>query len=386
MSGAIRDVERLNQRQLETARRRNERELKALETSHQNYKADIKETHASEIVDLQDVNHRQINQEAIKKEKVLEEMKTHLHQTTELTEKQLKALKTDAEKVRVENQRKLSYDRDRINTEHELYLDELNHRYNTQAKKLSYDGKNRVDAVKSSLQEEYLNTEEFHQNKLHNKTEEFTTRFKQDAEKHRLLKDGQENEFKKQRFNANQNQQFQLKKMSETHNEQYEKRDNTYRTGLKDQDLFFEKKYGEQLNRHNGEFQTLEDKNQKLLAELKSSLTKEITKVSSKNDDPFFKFETLKPRLTQHEDRVEVAVEIPEHSKQDVNLTINGKDAIVTFNRRYSDASKSPDGSINKINKVETFTSRLATKHILDAKSVKASYEDGVMNYVIKKS
>jgi HSP20 family molecular chaperone IbpA len=83
---------------------------------------------------------------------------------------------------------------------------------------------------------------------------------------------------------------------------------------------------------------------------------------------------------------VEIAVEIPEHSKQDIQLTINGKDAIVSFNRRYSDANKVEDGTINKISKVETFTSRLPTQHFLDAKSVKGTYENGVMNYVIKKA
>ena len=79
-------------------------------------------------------------------------------------------------------------------------------------------------------------------------------------------------------------------------------------------------------------------------------------------------------------------MKVPEHSKTDVQLTINGKEAIVSFNRRFADASKEADGTINKVNKVESFTTRLQTGHFLNAKSMKSSYEDGTMTYVIKKA
>ena len=49
MSGVIRDSEKLNQRQIETARRRTERELKNIEINHSDYKADLKKTHDHEI-------------------------------------------------------------------------------------------------------------------------------------------------------------------------------------------------------------------------------------------------------------------------------------------------------------------------------------------------
>lgn len=127
-------------------------------------------------------------------------------------------------------------------------------------------------------------------------------------------------------------------------------------------------------------------KNNKVVEDLKASLTKEITKTATRNSDPFYQFDSLRPKLSQYEDRVEVQVEIPEHSKEDVQLTIHGKEAIVNFNRRYNDASKTPEGTIHKINKVETFTSRVPTSHILDPKSVKSTYENGVMTYVIKKA
>lgn len=386
MSGAIRDTEKLNQRQIETARRRNERELKNIENNHSDYKADLKKTHELEVVDIQDVNQRQVTQEATKKEKVLEELKTNLNKTTEITDKQLKELKTNADKERVGVQQKLSTDRERINAEHELFIEELNDRLNSQSRKVTVDGKNRVEEVKNALLDEARSTEQFHQGKLQTQTEAHTSRFQTDEKNYKDLKYNQDQTFKKERQTTNVKQQVELGKMTKTHTDYIEVRDTDYRKGLKDQDLFFEKKYGAQLEKNNGQFKVLEEQNKKVIAGLKEDLTKELSKAAVRNDDPFYKFEKLQPRFKVMEDSVEVQVEVPDHSKQDLQLTLNGKEAIVSFNRRYTDASKAEDGTINKINKVESFTTRLQTGVILEAKGIKSSYDNGVMTYVIKKA
>lgn len=386
MSGAIRDTEKLNQRQIETARRRNERELKNIESNHSDYKTDLKKTHENEIVDIQDVNQRQVTNEATKKEKVLEELKTNLHKTTELTDKQLKELKTNADRERVETHKKLTTDRERINAEHELYLEELNDRMNSQSRKVTVDGKNRVEEVKTALLDEARTTEQFHQGKIQTQTEAHTSRFQTDEKNYKDLKYNQDQTFKKERLSTNQKQQVELGKMTKTHTDHIEVRDTDYRKGLKDQDLFFEKKYGVQLETNNKQFKVLEEQNKKVVAGLKEDLTKELSKAAVRNNDPFYKFEKLQPRFKVLEDRVEVEVDVPDHSKQDVQLTLNGKEAIVSFNRRYTDASKAEDGTINKINKVESFTTRLQTGVIMEAKGIKSSYDNGVMTYVIKKA
>lgn len=386
MSGAIRDTERINQRQIETLKRRNDREMKNIEEGHKNLKADLHKAHIEELVNLQHQNHHALDSEASKKEKVLEEMRTHLQQTKTLTEKELKDLKSLSENEKSVIQKNLSSDRERINADHELYLEEINDRFNQASKQINSDGRKRVEEIKSTKQKEYLDTEQFHDQKLSNHTEQFTTRFTQDAKNYKNLKDNQDNQFKKERLATNARQQSELSKMTQSHTDHIEKRDTDYRKGLKEQDLFFEKKYSVQLGNHSKEFKTLEEKNKRIVDGLKESLTQEIKKAADRHDDPFFKFQTLKPTLKQFEDRVEVSVEIPDHSKQDLQLTTNGKEAVLNFNRRYADASKDANGTINKLNKIESFTTRLQTNHFLDAKSIKSTYDDGVMTYVIKKA
>lgn len=385
MSG-LKELEKLNNRQLETLKRKNARETKSIEVAHENYKNDIKKGNADEVVEIKNAHLHQVNAEAERKEKVLAEMRTHLDQTKQMTDKELKTLKENLFKDKAALQQKNNDDRARINGEHELYLEELNHRFNQSSRNIASEGSKRVEDIKNLMHDQGREQSSFYQDKLNKQTEDFTTRFKNTESKNQRLKDDQDNNFKKERMATNVRQQYEMAKMTETHNDQIEVRDGTFRKGLKDQDLFFEKKYEGQLKRHNSEFKTLDDKNKKIVEGMKESLTKEITTYASKNQDPFFKFEALKPQMKQIEGGIEISVAVPEHSKEDMLLTINGKEAILNFNRRYNDANKTVDGTINKVNKVETFTSRLQTGLVLDPKSVKGSYDNGVMTYVIKKA
>lgn len=386
MSSPIRDAEKINQRKIESAKNRNEREIKKLDKAHQDHKVDLKKSQELEIVDIQDNHHRFLKEETAKKEKILAGLKSNLSKTTEITDKQLKELKNSADIDRSETNKKLSYDRERMNAENELFIKDMNDQFIQQSRKVSVEGKNNVENIKLALNDEATSTEQFYKDKIDTQTQVNTIRFNEDEKNYKNLKYNQDTVFKKERLSTNQRQQFQLQKMTSSHNDYIEKIDTDYRKGLKDQDLFFEKKYASQINKNNSDFKILEEKNKATLETLKAGLTKELTKAAIRNDDPFFKFETLKPRLKQFDDRVEIEVDLPDHSKEDVQLTINGKEAIVNFGRRYSDASKGPDGTINKINKVETFTTRLPTNHILDPKSIKSTYGNGVMSYVIKKA
>lgn len=386
MSGAIRDIEKLNQRQIESAKRRNERELRTLETAHQKYKSEVKKANDSDIIEIQDQHHRQLNVEAEKKEKVLAEMRDHLQKSTEMTDKELKSLKQNAEKERVDTQKKLSVDRDRISGEHELYLDDLNERYNASSRKVNFEGKQRIESMEQEMAQNYSDKEAYNSRKLNEQRGQNAALLKQDSDQYKKIKDDQDKQFKNERVNTNNRQQIEMGKLTETHVHELEKRDDNYRKGLKEQDKFFEEKFKDTLTRHNGHFKELDEQHAKVIESMKSNLTKEISQAASRNDDPFYKFDALKPKMTKFEDRIEIQVQIPEHSKQDVNLTTNNKEAVISFNRRYVDANRTPEGIINKLNKVESFTTRMNTDMVLDPKSVKSSYENGTMTYVIKKA
>lgn len=384
MSAGIRDLERLNSRQLENVKRRQDREIKSLENAHQNYKAELKKTHESEVVDIQDQNHRHIANENQKKEKVLEEMKLHLENSQKLTDKQLKSLKNMTVEERDKLQTKLAEDRLKINEDHELYLDELNYRFQTKSKQVNQEGKTQIEDMTQNMRTTYSDQEAYYNDKINQQTNQFNEKFNKETSKQKTIKDQTERQFKAERMATNQRQQIEIAKLTTTHTDAVQTRDKEFRKGLKEQDAFFEKKFERNLGTHNEHLKNLDEVHDKVLVKMKSELSQELVASQNRADDPFFQFTELKPQVNEYPDRVEIHVAVPDHAKQDLQITFNGKEAILNFNRRYNDTKKSEDGTVNKVNKIETFNTRITTNAHLDPKSVKGTYNDGIMSYVVK--
>lgn len=382
---SIRDVEKLNSLQMDALKRKQSREITRMNEGQEILKSEIKKANQEELVDLRNENDRYVASENDKKEKVLEQMKTHLNQTSKMTDSQIKDLKINAEKVKMTEREKLAADRDRVKSENDLYLEDLDYRFSNEFKKVSNDNSEQLRQLKDNKGQEITETEGRLQSKLNDQTNKFTERFQEESRNQKMIKDTQEKQFKNQRLTTNTRQQQEMSKLTNGHNQFLEVRDTNFRKGIKEQDLMFEKKYSESLKIRNDDLKRLEDLNSKVLVKMKTDLKETLETSVKRSDDPFYRFTQLNPTLKQFENHVEIKVKVPDHAKTEIQLTINDKEAILNFNRRYND-SRVEEGVNNKLHKVESFTTRLLTNHHLDPKSVKSKYEDGVMTYTINRS
>lgn len=382
---SIKDVEKINSRQMEILSKKNSRELARISEGHEKLKSEIKSANADELVDIRHENLRYIAGENEKKEKILEQMRTQLDQTAKMTEGQIKDLKENTHRVQKTESEKASAARDKVKAENELYLEDLGYRLAKEQKTIVNDHQTQLNSINDMKGKEISTTQGHYQSTLNKQKNDFTQRFQTDESNNKKIKENQDGQFKKERMSTHLRQEQEKEKLVTSHNKILENRDTTYRKGIKEQDLFFEKKYAESLKIRNDDLKRLDNLNAKVLSKMKGDLSTTLEKSVKRSDDPFYQFTELKPRLKEFEDRVEIMVDVPEHAKTDVQLTLHGKEAIINFNRRYDDARKEP-GKNHTLHKVESFTTRLLTNHHLDAKSVKQSYEAGVMTYVVKRA
>lgn len=385
-TGSVKDMERLYNQQIETLKRRQERSIKNMNDAHQTYKAELKKSHEGEIIDLQNENLRHVNLEAEKKEKVLAEMRGHLQSTQEITGKQLKELQENAAKSQQGISQKLSENREHTLADNQLALEEMNDRFQTETRKINQDGKNSINEMNRSMNEQYSSQQGHLQKKINDQSMAFADRFNYESREHQKMMDNALHHNKHERLNLNSRQQGEISKMTNAHTQLVEQRDTEYRKGLKEQDVFFEKKYKVNHEAHTKDANNLDERYNDMMNKMKIGLAREMAKTEERHDDPFYHLTELRPTWSRQEDNVVIKVKIPEYSKQDIQLFINGKEAILNFNRRYTDTNKSPDGISNKVSKVETFSARIPTDVFLNAKSVKSSYENGVMTYTIKQA
>jgi HSP20 family molecular chaperone IbpA len=382
----VKDVEKSNQLRLENIRRRSDNDIARLQESHKKYKNELSESHEEEIVDIKTNHQDQIEKENLRKENVLSGIKNHLKKTQDLTEKELRNLNSKNTSKKSELNKKLADDKKMASDENKKYIDSLHEKTRATAKEINKDSRIQLDKLQASFDEEIKRKESLHQEKLKKMSEEFTVRYQGNEKNNTEETQNQKKQYEKEIFEINQKHQKEIAHLNQNLQTQLEELDKDFKTDSKDQDLHFEKQYSDKLTNQNALYKKLEDNNKKFIQDLKKSLTSELKLAENRSQDPFYQFDALAPELQHFDNYVEIKLKVPEYSKQDLQLTLNDKVAILTYNRRYSDASKDSIGTINKVNKIESFTTRLETEYHLDPKSVQAKYENGVMLYTIKKT
>ncbi len=386
MTKIARDLDKVHSKLIETLNRKHEREVKRMNEIHSENTSQIRKGQAMDLVNLQDQNERQVAEEQEKKERILSQMKGHLNDSKALTEKQLEELNASRLKETQDITTKLAMDRERLAGENNQNIEYMNDRYNQAVRKINLEGQERVNTMNDQQREQYAERSNFHQKKLDNQHIEYSTRIKKDGENYIKIKNDQVKSFEKERMDIHKKQDTSVTEMVKNHEKEVKKRDTLKREDLKNQDLFFEKKYADTYKRHNEHYKVLDETNDKAVKALKAEMTKEVEFKNSRSEDPFFQFVELKPTVEVTETGVRIKVKVPDHSKQDLQLNLNGKEAVVNFNRRYIDTQKDDQGNSSRVSKIETLSSRLNTGIHLDPKSVKGSYSNGVMTYDIKKA
>lgn len=328
-------------------------------------------------------NSNQIEKETLKKEKLLEELRGNLQSTQQITEKQLAQLNQDAEAKKIALRNKVAADREQVVQEHELQLEDINHRFNDRAHKVNEDGQRSLEQMNEYNGAQILDSKARHEQTLSAERNRFNERFERDRTDHKIMKDAQVSEFEKDLGQTNQAQQKKLTTISTGIKKQVEMEEKKLRQQLDDHNKAFEKKYADTFKANAESFKHLEAVHTKAVNKMKEDLTKDLVQNIERSDDPFYQFTKLNPRMTAVEGGVEIRVPVAEHSKSDIQITLNGKVATVSFNRRYSEQSKL-EGTSHKVTKVESFTSALTASQMLNPKTLQRSYEDGEMVYKVK--
>lgn len=371
--------------QVETVRRTHTKKIEAIEDNFQSRKDDLKINNENAIINIQNENHKHVAAESEKKEKILMDMKKGLEDTKFRTDKELASLKNMNENTTKDLRQKTSLDRDRISQEQSESLEQMNDQFNEKSRDIRHNGNQRLNQMEDSEKQKFSNLRDYHSQKVGNQTIQFNKRFNTDEQKYREFKDVQDKTFDKERMTTHLRQQKDITKLGKEQDFQLQQKDQKFRQGLKEQDVFLEKKWQSTMNEHAENFKNLDDIHKKVVSKVKTDMTEEVSQIVKRSDDKFYQFTEMKPVVTHFPDRVEIKVEVPEHSKQDLQLTTNNKEAILVYNRRFQDTNKNLLGSA-RIHRVESFTSRINVDAILDPRSVKSTYDGDAMTYVIKKA
>lgn len=143
-------------------------------------------------------------------------------------------------------------------------------------------------------------------------------------------------------------------------------------------------------------YQNLVKEHNDLISELKTHFETDVKKmveqtssqkriIANKSEDSFYRVDTLSPKISENEKEYMVSLTVPEHEKENVHLSVHGRNVKMTLTRRFSETYEEIDGSSNRSTKNELFSREFPCKDILNPKLVDQKYENGVLTYRIQK-
>lgn len=169
-------------------------------------------------------------------------------------------------------------------------------------------------------------------------------------------------------------------------NEQLNFQDRHQADMLKQREADFKVRYANMVKEHDSILKEISTRLEQDVKKMTEATSSEKKIISEKSIDPFYRVNTLNPKMTEDLKQVFVSLPVAEHEKENVHLSTQGRTVKITLSRKYTDHLTGEDGSLNKSTRSELFSKELKTADILNHKDIVQSYENGVLTFKINKA
>lgn len=215
---------------------------------------------------------------------------------------------------------------------------------------------------------------------------DFREQLTTDVKLHQAEVSRQRDELKKVMTNeADRSKRLSDEKMR-VNNDQLTFQDQHQQEMLKQRDADFKVRYENMVKEHEAILKDLGDKLEVDKKKMVQSTSSEKKVIDNKTQDPFYRVDTLKPKMVEDLKTVTVSMPVAEHEKENVHLSTQGRVVKITLSRKFTDNMKEEDGSLNRSTRSELFSKELATTDLLSPKDIKQSYENGILSFLIQKA
>jgi HSP20 family molecular chaperone IbpA len=386
MSDGIREASNAGRQALHSLQRRNKAELENSKRINEAQINEMKKSNDASMVRIRDEHQIEIAGEVQKKEETLEALRKNQEETQRLLEAETKRQAQLHDVKRTDMKAKGAAEIERVAQDHQLTIEELNARQNDQLRDMNEESRFKLNEMDQQQRERFAAEGNTWRNKVDTQRSQFHHRYTTETANFQRQEENLKKQNEVQTLKTHRDHEQKMTEMNKQHVVHSEKVTNHHQKSLVDKEQFFEKKYQTQLAQHASSNKILEDLNVKAINQLKDDVNKRQTVEMNHAKDPFFSFIDLKPQVEERPDAYVVKVKVPEYAKEEVSLTANFKEMVLSSNRRYQDVRKDENGTTNKVNKVESLVTKIPVGQVLDPRKMEKSWAEGVMTFVVKKA
>ena len=288
--------------------------------------------------------------------------------------------KTEAMKMQMQDNHEESYNaaraiQDQIQSDNKNLVHEIATKTKSDKIALESNAQYEINALSSQLNQKSMDNEK-----------DFRAKIDNDLQMHKIEVDRQKDELKKMMAADGERNKRLADEKNRVATAQLSFQDKHQQNMLVQKDQDFKVRYEQMVKDHDSILKSISTRFEADVKKVVDKTSSDKKLVEDKSADPFYRVEKLNPKMAEDAKDVTVSLAIPEHEKENVILSTQGRQIKLTLTRKYSEMITSNDGSIDKSTRSELFSKEFGTKDILNPREITQTYEDGVLTYKIKKA
>lgn len=364
----------------------NEAKLKAISDQFKAQKEEVKIQHEKDMLDLHEVGQAKLLESINEREAKLSSQQEMLQKTTALLDKSKQEIAhsklSEIEELKLHHQDRYAQQfqqtqemLENLNEKSRSSVVSLNNETEDTLQKITHDNKARIDHLAKSGE---LRTQ--------NKSQEFSRlQAYQDMEFSKLMR---QKEFEHDKDINELERSFLIDKEGRIQSFAQQKQVKTVeqQETLKQLDKSFHEKYQAMVNSHNAVMTHLRERFDQELNAAAQELSQTKATIAERENDSFYSIEKLNPTLTADEKAYHISLQVPEHERDQVNLSADGRQLRLSISRRFEQRLEGPEGEVNKTARTEHHTKSFNVPEIVDQRQISQTYQDGILSYKIMKA
>lgn len=386
MSDGIREVSNAQRSTMNALTRKNKSEVEQIKRIHALNVNEIKKSQDNDLHLLRETHQLDVAQEVQKKEETLQALRKSQEETQRLTETETRRQQAHAGQKREEIRQRSEAEITKLNVQQSESTEDLTLRHNEAVRDIHQGNREQLHEMDSRHRVTLGAESDQWRTRIEDQRTKFQGTYQVEGQKYERLSTDQKKKNETQALNTHREHEAKMSQMNTQQVQHEEKVKTHHQKSLSDKEVYFEKKYQDQLAQHTKSNKLLDDLNQKVLSTAKDDINKRVEIEKNRSTDPFFSFTEMRPKLEEKPDSYVLRIEMPEYAKEEVSLSANGKEMVLTSNRRYQDERKDPDGTVKKVNKVESMVSRIPVGQVLDPRKMEKNWVEGALVFTIKKA
>jgi len=339
-----------------------------------------------EILDLKDVQQKEILEAVENKTNRLESMRTSLQSDMERLQKERELLSQQSsldQEVSIDEARAKQVEMANLAQEK---AKEIGQKANQQIADLQKDSQWEIAQSSVQARNKYDDNVRLHESTLADKMREQRVQLATQQIEHNQKLNQARSKYEKDVAQVTRSNVGEKNKREQLYLKELKSQEDQYNYLLREKRKQFEQKYSNLEAEHNTVLNRTEERFKQQLNELSQKYTSVRDVASEKKLDPFYHVQRLEHRLENTPEAYLIHLEVPEHEADSVLLSAHERKIKLTFSRRFSERVDGQNGQVDINKRSESFTQEFPVSEIVNSKEITRQYQDGVLTFKIKKA